>query len=127
MIGFLANNTYLDHTTCNLAGLELIKVYYHKNNWYALVTKLRSQVEGLYFDENDFDCYYIPHEGGFTSAHYIKYEARKTRSIDAKEYAKDLIHHINMENDHEDDFGFFTNTIKMADYKKQKSNEKSNT
>ena len=127
MIGFLSNNTYLDHTACSLNGLELIKVYDHKNNWYALVTKLRSQVEGLYFDENDFDCYYIPHEGGFTSAHYIKYEARKTRSIDAKEYAKDLIHHINMENDHEDDFGFFTNTITMADYKKQKSNEKSNT
>lgn len=123
MIGFLANNTYLNHTACNLNGLELIKVYYHKNNRYALVTKLRSQVEGLYFDENDFDCYYIPDEG-YCSAHYIKYEARKTRSIGAKEYARNLIHHINMENDHEDDFGFFTNTITMADYNKRKSYEK---
>ena len=114
---FLADNTYLDHTMCSLNGLELIKIFHHKNNWYALITKLRSQVEGMHFDEVDFDCYYLPDEE-YLRIDYIKYEARKTKSKSAKQYAKDLIHHINRDNDHAEEFGFFTNTITMADYKK---------
>ena len=117
---FIAYNTFLDHTFCNLRGLELVKVYCIKNKCYAFVSKLKSQVEGLYFDDVNFDCYYIPNEERFRFD-YIKSEARKTRSIIAKEYARDLIYHINRQNEDVEQFEFFTNTITKADYKTNKT------